>query len=285
MMFRNLFRILLTTLALTGLQATAAQLEMNTDRAGGDYNSFDLPAANPQMCAARCEQDGRCRAFTYVGPGIQGPNARCWLKHQAPNPVGGRAGIVSGVVRQGGSSLGPNFQADMDRPGGDYSNFDLADANPELCAARCAQDGRCLAFTYVTPGIQGPSARCWLKDQAANPVPARGGVITGITRGSGPAVPPVTGTTGAAGGKLPPDFHTGAWTYAISGFTEQQSFGADGTARGSNTGRWSVEGNDLVVRWSSGWTTRYALPAVNGKMTGAAIRPDGSRIASTLSRQ
>ena len=169
----------------------AAQLEQNTDRPGSDYNSFDLPAADPQMCAARCQQDGRCHAFTYVSPGIQGANARCWLKHRAPNPQGGRAGLVSGVLRQGGSSLNTSFQPDMDRPGGDYSNFDLADANPELCAARCAQDGRCRAFAYVTPGIQSPNARCWLKDQAANPVPARGGIITGIAPAGGSTAPPV----------------------------------------------------------------------------------------------
>jgi hypothetical protein len=25
-----------------------------------------------------------CRAWTFVKPGVQGPQARCWLKHQAP---------------------------------------------------------------------------------------------------------------------------------------------------------------------------------------------------------
>jgi hypothetical protein len=29
-------------------------------------------------------REGQCRAFTYVNPGFQGPNARCWLKNSAP---------------------------------------------------------------------------------------------------------------------------------------------------------------------------------------------------------
>jgi hypothetical protein len=56
------------------------------------------------------------------------------------------------------------FEPDVDRPGSDYNNFDLAAADPNDCRAACESDGsRCQAWTFVKPGVQGPSARCWLK--------------------------------------------------------------------------------------------------------------------------
>ena len=63
----------------------------------------------------------------------------------------------------------PNFEYGIDRRGGDYRSFDLSFDAPGLCAGRCAQEGQCRAWTYVKPGVQGPKARCWLK----NVVPAQ----------------------------------------------------------------------------------------------------------------
>ena len=60
-------------------------LETNTDRPGMDYNSFDLASANPSLCELACNADPNCRAFTYVKPGFQGANARCWLKNNIPD--------------------------------------------------------------------------------------------------------------------------------------------------------------------------------------------------------
>jgi PAN domain len=57
------------------------QWEPRTDRPGEDYRSFDLPAPRPELCRDACWNEPRCRAFTYVRPGVQGPSARCWLKH------------------------------------------------------------------------------------------------------------------------------------------------------------------------------------------------------------
>jgi hypothetical protein len=63
------------------------------------------------------------------------------------------------------------LETNTDRPGMDYNNFDLASANPSLCEQACNADPNCRAFTYVKPGVQGSSARCWLKNgiPAANP--------------------------------------------------------------------------------------------------------------------
>jgi hypothetical protein len=68
------------------LMLAAGALEVDIDRPGMDYQNFDLPAPDPAPCRAACEKDGRCRAFTYVKPGNQGPNARCWLKTAIPEP-------------------------------------------------------------------------------------------------------------------------------------------------------------------------------------------------------
>ena len=197
---------------------SAAQLEADVDRPGGDYRVFDLPAPNPQLCVAACEQDGRCRAFTYVKPGAQGPNARCWLKDEVRAPVRGNNAVISGVVRGGAEPpRNPGYDYDVDRPGGDYRNFDLQAANPDLCAAQCAQDGRCRAWTYVRPGAQGPNPRCWLKDQVSNPVQSVSKAISGVKRTVGP-VPPTTPPIAQPPVSPPPDTG-GQGVFALQGVT------------------------------------------------------------------
>lgn len=59
----------------------------------------------------------------------------------------------------------------MDRPGGDYRDFDLDASDPERCRAACRDDDECRAYTYVAPGVQGEKARCWLKNPAPDPEP------------------------------------------------------------------------------------------------------------------
>ena len=140
--------------------------ELNVDRPGSDYSNFDLPQANAWLCRNHCNRDARCKAWTYVKPNtIQGPNPRCWLKSTVPPArhnnccVSGVKGVtVKPTTRPGGAE--PN----VDRPGSDYSNFDLPQANAWLCRNHCNRDARCKAWTYVKPNtIQGPNPRCWLK--------------------------------------------------------------------------------------------------------------------------
>jgi hypothetical protein len=54
-------------------------------------------------------------------------------------------------------------EPNVDRPGSDYFSAWLDAANPSLCETMCLHDARCLAYTYVKPGVQGPKARCYLK--------------------------------------------------------------------------------------------------------------------------
>ena len=159
-----------STPSSAGGSARDQYIERNTDRPGLDYSSRDIPPREPGSlwgpevdCQLTCQFDRNCRAWTYVNPGIQGPNARCWLKNAVP-AAQGRDCCTSGVVTR-------DFEQNTDRPGNDYTSFNLPAPDPNACETPCRNDPRCLAWTYVNPGIQGPNARCWLK----NDVPAAQG--------------------------------------------------------------------------------------------------------------
>jgi hypothetical protein len=61
--------------------------EPNVDRRGGDFSSFVMPDPNVQLCRSTCDSNGKCAAYTYVNPGVQGPNAVCYLKSVVPPPI------------------------------------------------------------------------------------------------------------------------------------------------------------------------------------------------------
>jgi hypothetical protein len=71
-------------------------VEPNIDRPGMNYTSFDLKKPKPKRCRKACAKDPKCKAYTYVKPGIQGPKARCWLKYGVPPPKNDPC-CVSGV--------------------------------------------------------------------------------------------------------------------------------------------------------------------------------------------
>lgn len=152
--------------------------ELNVDRPGNDYRNFDLPAPQPDICRNACFNDPTCVAFTYVNPGVQGPNARCWLKNTVPPPSPNSC-CVSGVKFAGGPPPPPPpppprrgaFEPGINRGGDDYRSFDLPAPEPEICRRTCYAEPACLAFTYVNPGVQGPNARCWLKGRVPAPTP------------------------------------------------------------------------------------------------------------------
>jgi hypothetical protein len=62
--------------------------EIGIDRPGNDLRpGFDLLRADPGLCRSACLDDPDCKAYTYVLPGYQGPEARCWLKSAIPAAV------------------------------------------------------------------------------------------------------------------------------------------------------------------------------------------------------
>ncbi len=117
---KNLHKVILTTgigiaatifllVILSGSIAKVSSqagftVENNTDRPGGDYQDFDLNEAKYQLCQSACAGDANCQAYTYVKPGVQGSNARCWLKNTVPT-AGGSSCCISGV-KKGGATKG-----------------------------------------------------------------------------------------------------------------------------------------------------------------------------------
>lgn len=72
-------------------------MENNIDRPGADYDRFHINDYRPDRCKSECERDrGRCRAWTYVRPGIQHKFAVCYLKTAIPAPAANNC-CISGV--------------------------------------------------------------------------------------------------------------------------------------------------------------------------------------------
>ncbi len=78
----------------------------------------------------------------------------------------GKPGLCSGTRAGAGWKTDEN----IDRPGGDYQDYDLSSPNIEICRQACQDDPNCKAFTYVKPGNQGEKARCWLKNIVPQPM-------------------------------------------------------------------------------------------------------------------
>ena len=134
------------------------------DMPGSDYVNFS--AATPFICRDTCGGDTRCTAWTWVKPGVQGPNAQCWLKNNTPAMV--KNSCCSSGTRQQISERDLKAEANTDRPGGDYKNFVMD--SWAACEASCADEARCTAWTYARPGLQGPRGHCWLKTAIPHPV-------------------------------------------------------------------------------------------------------------------
>jgi hypothetical protein len=173
-------------LAISWSAPTSAQLAQdqvrnaNIDRPGSDYANFDIFPAPPFLsaeanCMERCRQDRQCLAWTFVKPGIQGPNARCWLKNAIPLARANNC-CVSGVVPK---PVEPN----TNRPGRDYLSFDLTGsgfADINFCRTSCRNDQRCVGWTYVLRVVGASGGRCWLKN-ALPAARADGCCVSGIS--------------------------------------------------------------------------------------------------------
>ena len=168
----SLFRLAVAAamLVLALFASTPAPAQSGFDRPGGDYSNYLVRSGDPAVCAARCERDGRCRAWSFSYPGTVLPGATCWLKNQV-TPRNEDACCVSGVKGAGvlEKKIGP-IEFSIDRTGGDLRNVDVSpDPKGATCEAACKDENRCRAWTYVRPGYLGPSARCFLKERITAP--------------------------------------------------------------------------------------------------------------------
>lgn len=81
------------------IEPQSGGVEYSIDRYGGDYRSFETPAdPTGKACAAACQSENKCRAWTYRRPGYGTPSARCYLK-ETIKPPRRRPCCISGVVR------------------------------------------------------------------------------------------------------------------------------------------------------------------------------------------
>jgi hypothetical protein len=170
----------LTVVTLASVDAGLAQT--GYDRPGGDYTSAPVATGDPMVCAARCERDKGCRAWSFSYPSASGAPAMCWLKREVV-PARESSCCVSGV--RGAGVIEPKAGAlefSIDRFGGDYRWFETPpDAKGKACAEACQNEPRCRAWTYRRPGYGGSSARCFLKD-AIKPPRHRPCCISGVVR-------------------------------------------------------------------------------------------------------
>jgi PAN domain len=161
-----------TALALAvATLAGHAHAQSGFDRRGGDYLKFEIRSGDPAVCAARCERDARCHAWTFVYPRTDNAVAVCWLKNRVPPRTEDKC-CVSGV--RGAGVVEPRkgpIEFSIDRSGGDYKNLDVPPESIDgaACQAACEADNKCRAWTYVRPGYIGPAARCYLKDNITRP--------------------------------------------------------------------------------------------------------------------
>ena len=81
------------------IEPRLGEVEYSIDRVGGDYRSFDTSLdASGKACAAACQADNRCRAWTYRRPGYGITTPHCYLKESVKTPRH-KPCCISGVVR------------------------------------------------------------------------------------------------------------------------------------------------------------------------------------------
>ena len=74
------------------------------------------------------------------------------------------------LVLLGAPASAQRIEYGTDRAGSDITNFNLPpNGSPGNCQGACLANGRCVAWTFVRAGWQGPAPRCWLKDQVPPP--------------------------------------------------------------------------------------------------------------------
>lgn len=144
-----------------------------TNLPGSDYANFDAPSAF--VCRTSCGGEAKCQAYTWVKPGVQGPGGHCWLKSAEPAIV--KDNCCDSAPRRFIEPQDMRPEEHVDRPGSDYRHFDAA--NPASCEGTCTAESACSSWTWVRPGVQGPSGRCWLKNRVARPI-ASADTVSGV---------------------------------------------------------------------------------------------------------
>ncbi|OAG27282.1 WSC domain-containing protein [Thermodesulfatator autotrophicus] len=158
---------------------------------------FGSDQMTPDLCMRECAR----RGYRYAGVqyssqcfcgnsyGKYGPAINCNMKCTGDeNQIcgGNWANSIYDVAGLNVPKIhyGDGVEANIDRPGLDYKSFNLPYPDYKLCQDACENAPECKAWTYVKPyTIQGPYARCWLKNAVPNPVRNKH-CISGVKRGT-----------------------------------------------------------------------------------------------------
>jgi len=162
--------------------------EWNADANPPVSRTFDIPpgpSVSVQLCAYNYSgQTCTPKTISVVGQGVQStPPPRL-----NPAIVGARtpqpAYVPVKKVRVTGGVLATSqtFMTGVDMPGNDYSSKPISGTAVD-CENMCNADGKCLAWTWVKPGVQNAQAMCWLKN-AVPPSHPNPNTISGIKTGS-----------------------------------------------------------------------------------------------------
>ncbi len=95
--------------------ASAGEVESNTDRQGQDYKRMEMvpTIAGFAPCQSACVFDEKCKAWTFVRSGVQGPKAICYLKSGASKTRSDKC-CTSGIpVRAHGCEIGGKTRMDV----------------------------------------------------------------------------------------------------------------------------------------------------------------------------
>ena len=61
------------------------------------------------------------------------------------------------------------MELNTDRPGSDIETTTLNAAKPKLCSDACRYNDKCVAWTYVKPGVIDAQAHCRIKNEITTP--------------------------------------------------------------------------------------------------------------------
>lgn len=92
-------------LSCSMVRAAEVSMEAGMDKLGSDYRGF-ATGRDPQACRQACADDAACQAYTFVKPGIKGPEAMCFLKSAAPPSVANDC-CVSGAKQAASAARTP----------------------------------------------------------------------------------------------------------------------------------------------------------------------------------
>ncbi len=152
--------------------------EENIDHPGGDFRVVEPPTNDPRACQRLCMNDANCRAWAYRKPnGADIDHPRCSLKQRVLARVSDKLS-VAGITRA--DTPDATYQDNIDLPGSDYREFDLAKAEPGSCQSACLGEARCRAWVYRKPeGRTNHQPHCWLKQSVPSVMRTDNLVVSG----------------------------------------------------------------------------------------------------------